>query len=473
MVMRSPARPVGFPRPVGPQECSHGRKAVVYGTRKAQPRSGVRYRGISFAPTGLTVLPKSHHGLAAVATFFRPYGPVLVVMLLALSTQSLMAQTQVKVFGSTSTETTVTSANPDSPLNPGNVLDIEKSTNSSDITTYGNIAPESRSWKVNFKLRGTANLQRNSTARGEISEFFFSKSVTSWLDIGAGRRIERWGTGYGWNPTGVVNPPKDAADPNDRRDAYRGTDMVKADILAKGWNFSLIGAPQIQWKSGKNIQSVGWAARAYRLVSGVDLSISASGGNGLPNSFGVSGARVIGNALEVHAEFARISDSKRIVPVNGELQLVPRAHSALVAGGHYTFRNGMNLMVEYHHTGLGLRRNEWNEFREIAADASKLADSNRYFVPFGMSRNYSLVRFHWPVIQNKLDIETMAITSLRDGSSLVRPAVNWKIRPNVEVYWLHNAFTGRSTTELGHTQVRGSSHFGIRYHFSFDRSSKP
>jgi hypothetical protein len=388
-----------------------------------------------------------------------------------LFTQSLMAQTQVKIFGATSTETTVTSANPDSPLNPENVLDIEKATNNSDVTVYGNIAPESRSWKIDFKLRGTSALQRNFTARGGIDEFFFSKSVTSWLDIGAGRRIERWGTGYGWNPTGVVNPPKDAADPNDRRDTYRGTDMIKADILAKGWNFSLIGVPRIEFKAGKNLQSMGWAGRAYRLISGVDVSITASGGNGLPNSFGLSGARVIGNALEVHAEFARISDAQRIVPVNGEFRLAPRAHTALVVGGHYTFRNGMNLMVEYHHTGLGLRRNEWNEFRRIAAEGGQLAESNRYFTPFGMGRNYSLVRFAWPILQNKLEIETLAITSLRDGSSLVRPALNWHIRPNVEVYWLHNAFTGRSVTELGHTQVRSSSHFGIRYHFSFDKSS--
>jgi hypothetical protein len=405
----------------------------------------------------------------------------LAALGLAMLTQPLMAQTQIKIFGSTSTETTVTSGNEDSPLNPGNVLDIEKSTNVSDITTYGNISPESRSWKFDFKLRGTGDLRRNSTARAGVDELFFGKSIASWLDIGVGRKIERWGTGYGWNPTGVVNPPKDAADPDDRRDTYRGTDMVKVDILAKGWNVSLIGVPRIQLKSGRNLEELGWAGRAYRLIKGVDLSISASGGNGLPNSFGLSGARVIGDALEVHAEAARISDSQRIVPVNGDFRIVRRAHTALVAGGHYTFQNGINVMLEYHYTGLGLRGNEWDEFRQIAKQGAvelqsgsfnRLAEANRYFGALGMGRHYSLTRFHWPIIQNKLAIESLSITSLRDGSTFVRNGVTWNIRPSLQGYFIQNSFIGRPATELGHTQIRRSSHFGIRYHFSFDKTLK-
>ena len=53
-----------------------------------------------------------------------------------------MAQTETKIYGSVGSETTGSAPNPESPLNPGNVLDVEKWTNTSDITLYGNIRPE-------------------------------------------------------------------------------------------------------------------------------------------------------------------------------------------------------------------------------------------------------------------------------------------------------------------------------------------
>jgi hypothetical protein len=404
---------------------------------------------------------------------------ISAVLSLALLTQPLGAQIQTKIYGSVGTETTGNSPNSDSPLNPGNVLDVEKWNNASDLTVYGNVAPDSRSWKVDFKLRDTANLQRNSTARGEIDELFFGKSIASWLDIGVGRKIERWGTGYGWNPTGVVNPPKDSADPNDRLETYRGTDMVKADILAKGWNVSLLAVPRIQWNSGAKMDAMGWAGRAYRLIGGVDVSVTASGGNGLPNSFGLSGARVIGNAFEVHAEFARISDSRLVIPVGNDFRSVPRINNSLVAGGHYTTPNGINIMFEYFHNGLGLSGNEWKAFQRLvdvggselqSGDPTRLLQANSYYQTLGVGRNYTFSRVSWPIRPNKLEVETISITSLRDGSTLFRPSVNFHIRPNLEVYWIHGEFLGGPNSELRYTQINRSSHFGIRYHFSFDRT---
>ena len=40
-----------------------------------------------------------------------------------------------------------------------------------------------------------------------------------WLDLTVGRVIEKWGTGYAWNPTAFIGPKKNPADPNDRRSA--------------------------------------------------------------------------------------------------------------------------------------------------------------------------------------------------------------------------------------------------------------
>jgi len=133
-------------------------------------------------------------------------------------------------------------------------------------------------------------------------------SVTSWLDLHVGREIERWGTGYAFNPTGVVNPPKDPTDRTiDAALPRRGCGGRRPLRQRLGRHSS--GHPQISWagKDGRHLLATGWASRAYRLIKGTDVAVSASGGSGLPQSEGLSLARVFGNSLELHGEAAYLS----------------------------------------------------------------------------------------------------------------------------------------------------------------------
>jgi hypothetical protein len=67
--------PNPVPRPVGPEECSHGRKAVVGICVSMSPGGAKDMMPISYAAPRLGLPLLQSHGLAAVATFFRPYGP--------------------------------------------------------------------------------------------------------------------------------------------------------------------------------------------------------------------------------------------------------------------------------------------------------------------------------------------------------------------------------------------------------------
>ncbi len=405
----------------------------------------------------------------------RPFTGALA-MLLATMTVGAARASDLRLFGSAGSETHITPANSDSPLNPGNFLSVPKASNFSDLVLFADVLPEDKSWKFHFKLRGESARQWNSTARGEISELYWSFSVAPWLDLQAGRKIEKWGTGYAWNPTGVVNPAKNPSDPNDRRSAFRGVDMLGADLFLKGWNVSLLAVPQFDWqkKSGRFLDDAGWAARAYKLVRDVDLSLTFSGGSGLPNHQGVSFARVFGNALELHGEVAAFQDSLRIVSSDGGLQ-AKRQHAAqILLGGQYTFPQNANLIAEYFHSGSGLSPREWDRFREEvrygqqaleSQNSMPLLQQNRRFSLLRMGRDYSFVRASWPIRLNKLEAELLAITSLRDGSSMIRPGITWKFHPNWSLYWLQSQFMGGSATEFGHLQVKSSSDFGLRFSF--------
>src|SRR2546426_2382589 len=210
------------------------------------------------------------------------FSPVFTAALAAAvcSHATVTAQPVFHLFGSAVNEAHWTPAAKESPLNPGNFLNLQSRSDSSDITLFGEMSPEDKRWKFHLKLRASGEWNRNSTSSINVSELYWNISITPWLDVQVGRNIEKWGTGYAWNPTGVVNPPKNPADPNDRRSAYRGVDNARVDLFVKEWNVSLLAVPEIDWegKRCKHLLSTGWATRAYRLIKGVDLSLSASGG---------------------------------------------------------------------------------------------------------------------------------------------------------------------------------------------------
>src|SRR5581483_3482365 len=42
-----------------------------------------------------------------------------------------------------------------------------------------------------------------------VREAYARTSVLPWLDVEAGKRLLRWGTGYAFTPTGLLDPPRD------------------------------------------------------------------------------------------------------------------------------------------------------------------------------------------------------------------------------------------------------------------------
>lgn len=405
---------------------------------------------------------------------------VWVLILELVSLGSARAQ-QIRIFGESGTEGHFTPANPDSPLNPGDILNIQRLTDSSDVTLFGDATSDDKRWKFKMKVRGSSEWQSDANFKLDISELSFKYSVASWLDLRIGRQIERWGTGYAWNPTGVVNPRKDPTDPGDRRNQFRGVDMLAADIFAKGWDITLLGTPEIAWtgKAGRHLLSTGWAMRSYRVVKGTDFALTASGGNGLPNSKGMSLARVFGNSLELHGEVAYISDTIRFLPRAEGLVPVRRPHAEVLLGGQYTLSGNVNVVGEFYHAGQGLSGREWNDFRGFVSSAQQsLVDgnpaafilANAQFTPLEMSKNYSFLRVAAPLPFQKLQLETIVISSLRDGSSLIRPGISRRIGSNWSVYCIYSQFVGNAATEFGNIQIRRSTDIGIRYHFTLEDS---
>ena len=338
---------------------------------------------------------------------------------------ALILAATLRVFGSAGAEAQLTPANTASPLNPRNVAAIPYQTNVADATAFVEAATDDKRWKLRAKLRADAS--DRGADRGEIGEALVQFAATEWLDITAGRVIEKWGTGYGWTPTAFVGPARNPTDPNDRRSAYRGRDMVRADVFVKETSISLYAL------EGGEV-----AGRVYRLVRGTDVSLMFR-----DNDVGVSLSRVFGDSLELHAEIART------------------AHTRVVVGGQYTLPRNVNVIVELYHGTDGLTARQWDLFRDSVDD--DLRGANAHYAPMRMARTYAFTRIAKPF--RKLDTELITITNLRDRSTLVRMAATYKLRPNVAVYVIDTEVYGGRKTEMAYLQVERMAAAGVRLYF--------
>lgn len=351
--------------------------------------------------------------------------------LLALLLFTLPAHATFRVFGSAGAESQRTPANESSPLNPRNVADIPTQTNVADFSLFTEATAESRAWKVRLKLRGDASDRADEHL--SIGEAFVQVRATPWLDLSAGRVIEKWGTGYGWSPTAFAGPTKNPTDPNDRRSLDSGTEMLRAGIFVKDTSVSLYAM-----KHGT------FAARAYRLIGGTDVAVAFRRDRDQSRA-GISVSRVFGDALEVHAEAARVGAITRVV-----------------AGAQYTIGN-TNVVAEVYHGTDGLTSSEWDAFRDTAPQ--NLRAANGAYRPLKMARTYSLVRVFQDFTSWKTDAELIAIMNVRDGSMLLRASVTRRIRPSLSAYIIATEFLGGASSELAFMQVARVTTAGMRVHF--------
>lgn len=340
---------------------------------------------------------------------------------------SLFLAATLHVFGSAGAESALTPANEASPLNPHNIAQIPRTTNVGDATLFVEASPENRAWKVRLKARADAS-DRAAEHLG-AGEALLQINPKPWLDLTAGRVIEKWGTGYAWNPTAFVSPRKNPTDPNDRRSSYGGVEMIRTDLFVRGTNVSLYA-----------LQHGAFAARVYRLVENTDISLVMRRDRDGTQQ-GVSVARVFGDALELHGEAAR---------------------RRAVIGGQYTFPRNVNVVAELYHGGDGASARELHAL-ETLAESGDLRTANARYAPLQMGRNYSFVRGSITAGQN--DFELIAITNLRDHSSIARATLSRKLTPNLTAYIIQTEFLAAPGSEFALIQIRRSTTVGGRWYF--------
>jgi hypothetical protein len=148
------------------------------------------------------------------------------------------------------------------------------------------------------------------------------------FDFTMGRKMVRWGTGYAFTASGVLDPPRDPTNPTDRLNLNQGRDMIKADFVRGPHAFSLVWSSAALAQAGSNLRDT-TAFRYNILVHGFDTSLIAGDDCGGDAFGGLTFTRVLGQAWELHGEAAW------------------REQGTVLLGGKYTTKTNITFIGEF------------------------------------------------------------------------------------------------------------------------------
>jgi hypothetical protein len=288
---------------------------------------------------------------------------------------------------------------------------------------------------------------------GQIMEGGLRWSPSTGLAFDAGKRVQRWGKGYAWNPVGFVERPKDPSDPTASREGF---------VMASGeWTKSFSGPISSLTFTGLIVptnddtnpdfgktQDLNPAAKLYLLAYDTDIDLMWRSAGAKPQSFGVDFSRNLTPALEAHGEWARtLAAPRNTVSAAGITSSTTANFNSYLLGLRYLTTSEVTWIGEYYRNGAGYSAEQLDDYyafldRATAANASSTLRSKAASVAqsgYGKAnpgRDYLYLKasvnepFGW--VYGSTALTTM--TNLNDGSWQLQPEVaytgfaNWELR---------------------------------------------
>ena len=314
-----------------------------------------------------------------------------------------------------------------------------------------------------------------------LNELYVSHEVVPQLHLLAGKKRVIWGAGMAFNPTDLINPPKDPTDPNFQR---AGAYMVRVEVPLEKYTFSLLASPAVleqqnglprallaypKWDKKDGELHYLLAARAYALVADADVNLMLFHSNLYGDAFedktrlGFSFSRYFFTDYELHVEGLVGFGSARRYPVGACLEDRPSAvgcvlrgeaffstkrldeqklRPRVLAGTRYMFGDESMLSVEYLYQADGLKRDELQHYvnglallrvaRDVGLDPSGVDMGGSVdtglpqkfsFEPLG--RHYAFISYQKPKIRDDFTFNVVVMASLQDLSGLISPSLSW------------------------------------------------
>ena len=356
-----------------------------------------------------------------------------------------------------------------------------------------------------FSLQSTLQTRLESARTSEskllLRELFVKLAPASALDLTFGRAILKWGAGYAYNPTGVIEPRRNPSDTSDRLRRFRGIDLAQADFYFRASALTLVYLNTLQtdarWQFANDHRL---ALRMSTRFRGFDMALIGFWEKQRRGKLGFNFTKVLGAALEIHGEFLgqRGSDAPQhlIVAVNTPDTLFRfppfaplhahqrRLFGQYLAGFQYTFGGKINLAMEYFHNDENIGGKDWRRFFDYVLFANRQLSNPRWTTPqghlaaanllwaagvfsnTGATRDYLFVRLYSAdLAATRISGELNVLENLHDASAVVIPTLSVYLGREISAYLRWSGFCGKRQSEFGGLLYRSVTNIGMSWKF--------
>jgi hypothetical protein len=333
-------------------------------------------------------------------------------------------------------------------LNRANIFGLDPTENLFRVTGTGRVA------RGRFAVKASAFVERQ-TGKTDTTTLTFRQAFVEYKTedgflLRVGKQKTAWGSGFVWNPTARLEPPKSPANPGTEQP---GIDAVRVDVSPTDWASLTFVAGRAQsnltdlpgaLSRQADPQWTG-AMRARLLVRDTDIALTYLAGTERDGLLGLDLGRTWG-PVALHAEGALYRGSE-IDPVRSTESFTRLAAGALWSPGR------SSLSVEYFFNSEGMNASQFAAYtgrldRNLtAANDPRLpvATRNAAFaawsvdaaVPFGsnlgLRRHYASVAFTRRDIGADLNANLRAVSGLSDRGLILTPGLAYAPTGNVQM----------------------------------------
>jgi hypothetical protein len=322
----------------------------------------------------------------------------------------------------------------------------------------------------------------------KINQMFVQMDLwDNWVII-AGRSLQRWGTGYAFNPTDVLAPEKELRDPDNTEKRAVGNDMFKLEYFGGTFSLALCMFYQLRFHSGLRVDEGNLAFRLYKNLWDADLSVIALFNSREHPLWGMNFAYVIGERLEIHSEISAqkggyqyyhsiLKDPITLYREDPFVRIRENEpfNCKYLLGFQYTFSKNILWVAEYYHQDQGYSQKEWNRVIDYLhylndqrnTTLQDLAEANllwalKVYSSKGTMRDYCMNHWDFP-IKDRIHLTATVLTNMHDFSSIFIPQVNCRLEKHFTFYARSFIFWGNKETEFGEFFGSFSFESGFRF----------
>jgi len=321
---------------------------------------------------------------------------------------------------------------------------------------------------------------------GEASlyEGYLGLEPATGLRMEAGKRVLRWGKGYAWNPVGFIERPKDPNDPELSREGFvllAGNYTRSSDGPLKTVSITPLVVPTADnlnedFGAGDHANP---AARLSLMAYDTDIDVVVLGAGARSARYGIDFARNLTTNLEVHGEWARITDAAKLVlNASGVVTTQTGDVSSYLLGLRHLSARDTTTIIEYYYNGAGYTEQEMRDYFTFvhAAYAQFLAtdDSTLLTRARSVQTNYlrptPMRRYLYLRVSQKEPFDILyftpaltVIANLDDGSASAAPELAYTGVTNLDLRLRLFFLSGGQLTDFGEKQNDRRLELRMRY----------